>query len=123
MMFLYFIFGIFIGSIAVYAYMKTREKKRSTDASHETEQGREFIAKQAHEKEENLRNVLAILDEKEEIANDDVETALGVSDATASRYLTELEERGEIISNYDTGKYVRYTRPERLSKNSTTMVN
>lgn len=40
--------------------------------------------------------VLALFSVKPEISNDDVESSLGVSDATATRILDELEKSGEL---------------------------
>lgn len=47
---------------------------------------------------------------EEEIANDDVEGLLGVSDATATNYLSELEEEGKIVQIGTVGRPVRYRR-------------
>ena len=48
------------------------------------------------QKQENLEKVLGLARSRGEIANDDVEQALSVSDATAERYLQELEEQGKL---------------------------
>ena len=61
-------------------------------------------------KEENKEKVLTLFQTKGEIANNDVEKLLGVSDATATRYLDELEEEGKITQIGKTGKAVRYIR-------------
>jgi predicted HTH transcriptional regulator len=44
------------------------------------------------------------------ITNDEVEKFLHVSDATATRYLSELEKEGKIKQNGKTGKGVSYSR-------------
>ena len=44
------------------------------------------------------------------VANNDVEKALGVSDATATRYLDELEKQGLIRQVGKEGKYVYYEK-------------
>lgn len=53
-----------------------------------------LIEKQAEEKIEHKKKVLEMLDGKDKITNDDVQRLLGVSDATAERYLNELEKEG-----------------------------
>ena len=59
-------------------------------------------------KQEHLEKVLEMAREKGEIANDDVEKALGVSDSTAQRYLQELEATGKLQQIGERGKYVIY---------------
>jgi len=54
--------------------------------------------------------VLALFAQKPEISNDDVEVALGVSDATATRVLDELEKSGELVQVGSTGSGVVYRR-------------
>lgn len=58
--------------------------------------------------EKNLRELMKLFEEKELISNDDVEMALGVSDATATRYLDELEKRGKIEQLGRVGRGVKY---------------
>lgn len=43
------------------------------------------------------------------ITNNDVEKMLGVSDATATNYLEELEQEGKIVQQGKTGRSVFYT--------------
>ena len=47
-------------------------------------------------KEENKNKILKELQNKDKISNDEVQKLLGVSDATATRYLEELEKEGKI---------------------------
>lgn len=54
--------------------------------------------------------VLALFMHGSDITNDDVQKALGVSDATATRYLDELEKSGEIVQVGSTGAGVSYRR-------------
>lgn len=58
--------------------------------------------------EENKQKILELLKEKNKITNNDVEKLLSVSDATATRYLDELEKQGKIRQVGKTGKYVYY---------------
>ena len=45
-----------------------------------------------------------------QVTNDEVEKFLHVSDATATRYLSQLEKEGKIKQNGKTGKWVSYSR-------------
>ncbi len=63
---------------------------------------------QVRVRRENLEKVMVMAREKGEIANDDVEKGLGVSDATAQRYLQELESQGKLTQIGTRGKYVKY---------------
>ncbi|MDP2638673.1 MAG: winged helix-turn-helix transcriptional regulator [Candidatus Azambacteria bacterium] len=49
-------------------------------------------------------------DNKTEITNDDVQRALGVSDATATNYLDELEKEGFITQIGKEGRGVKYIK-------------
>jgi len=62
------------------------------------------------QKGENLEKTRRMFEGQERVANNDVEKALGVSDATATRYLDELEKQGFIRQAGKTGKYVYYER-------------
>ncbi len=46
---------------------------------------------------ESKNRIIILLQEKGRVANDDVQKELGVSDATATRYLDDLEKDGKII--------------------------
>ena len=134
---LYFITGFLFGLLVMYGYMKARDRKSadkpdtgqnpSTDSgqAHSASSGQssELISEQQQEKEQNLKGVMRLFDEHDppsrkasegqgdiEITNDDVQEALGVSDATASRYLTELEEQGRIEQIGEEGRHVSYKK-------------
>ena len=68
------------------------------------------IARQQKKKEEGKQKILQLLRKKEEIRNDDVEKMLGVSDATATNYLEELEVEDKIYQIGERGRYVVYRR-------------
>jgi len=61
-------------------------------------------------KRENLEKARRIFSEHGRVANDDVEKLLGVSDATATRYLDELEKEGFVRQVGKTGKHVYYEK-------------
>jgi len=55
-----------------------------------------------------VEKVFAEIQRKGTIRNDDVQALLGVSDATAERYLQELETEGRIVQVGEAGKTVSY---------------
>ncbi len=61
-------------------------------------------------KRKKLDRVMSLFLEKAKITNDEVEKLLHVSDATATRYLSQLEKEGKIKQNGRTGAGVSYSR-------------
>jgi hypothetical protein len=61
-------------------------------------------------KRKKLDRVMSLFLEKSKITNDEVEKLLHVSDATATRYLSELKKQGKIKQNGRTGAGVSYSR-------------
>ena len=68
-----------------------------------------FIAKQVEQKAENKQKIIEFLQEHPQVQNNDVEKLAGVSNATAERYLDELEKEEVITQNGDIGQGVFYT--------------
>lgn len=68
-----------------------------------------FIAKQMEQKGENKQKILAFVREHGKIQNNDVEKLVGVSNATAERYLDELEKEGKLTQHGVIGQGVFYT--------------
>jgi len=64
----------------------------------------------AREKEKNKQKILEFFESRERVVNNDIEKFLGVSDATATRYLDELEKQGEIRQVGKEGRFVYYER-------------
>ena len=62
------------------------------------------------EKEERLQQTLDLLDKQDQITNNEVEKLLGISDASAERYLNELEKRGKLVQIGKTGTKVSYRK-------------
>lgn len=61
-------------------------------------------------KAEAKDKILKLFEGKAEIANNDVQKLLGVSDATATNYLDELEREGHIAQIGKEGRGVKYTK-------------
>jgi predicted HTH transcriptional regulator len=53
---------------------------------------------------------MAAITAKGSITNDQVEKLLHISDATATRYLSQLEKEGKLQQIGTTGKSVKYTK-------------
>ncbi len=68
-----------------------------------------FIAKQMEQKTENKQKILAFVQEHGKIQNNDVEKLAAVSNATAERYLDELEKEGKLTQHGSIGQSVFYT--------------
>ncbi len=68
-----------------------------------------LIREQSDRKTENLAKVLAYVQEHGRIQNNDVERLVGVSNATAERYLDELEKEGKLTQHGTIGPEVFYS--------------
>lgn len=68
-----------------------------------------LLVGQAKKKAENKEKILEFMRENKRVANNDIEKLLGVSDATATRYLDELEKEGKITQHGKIGHAVFYT--------------
>tara|TARA_B100000745_G_scaffold268926_1_gene195201 strand:+ start:3447 stop:3728 length:282 start_codon:yes stop_codon:yes gene_type:complete len=62
------------------------------------------------QKTKRKEQILEHLKTAQKIQNNDIEKLLNVSDATATRYLQELENEGEIKQIGTTGKHVYYKK-------------
>lgn len=69
-----------------------------------------FNVRQSENKENNKKRILELLETKYEINNDDIQNHLAVSDASATRYLDELEREGKVKQVGKTGKHVYYEK-------------
>jgi len=96
MIYLLLAFALLLG-IALGMYIP----RRNTNAG--------FIAKQVEHKTENKQKILAFVHEHGKIQNNDVEKLAGVSNATAERYLDELEKEGKLTQHGTIGQNVFYT--------------
>jgi len=96
-----FIAGAVFGAIVVYLGVKPRLVITK-------EVGGELLNELIKQKRKNLAKLEALLKRKGKITNDDVEKFLKVSNATAERYLDELEKAGKIKQIGRTGKYTHY---------------
>jgi Fic family protein len=95
-----FIFGVVVGAGLVYFLRAQKSELRE-------ETNGEKILKMLEEKD---RASAKATGGQGRITNNDVEGLLGVSDATATRYLDELEKSGKIRQVGNTGRGVYYEK-------------
>src|SRR3989344_542111 len=106
--FLIFIFGAVAGGLAAWVFLSLIRANRRIDNDNGVagEKGPGLIEGQAKEKEENKLRILGILETQSPLTNNHIEQLLGISDATATRYLEELEKEGRIRQVGKTGRHV-----------------
>lgn len=61
-------------------------------------------------KRKKLNKIMNMFEKKQKITNDEVEKFMHVSDATATRYLSQLEKENKIKQSGKTGKFVFYSK-------------
>ena len=98
------ILGIYFGKRRTSNTSLIRANRRIGSEREKESEAREDVEK----KRENLEKIREFFAGQGRAANDDVEKLLGVSDATATRYLDELEKEGLIRQVGRTGKHVYY---------------
>ena len=108
-----FIIGLIVGAVLgagiVYLAMRGSNKNTKESAKESAVELPEALQKKA-ENMQNLKNLITQKSNSDKITNDEVQQLLGVSDATAERYLEELESEGLITQSGLSGKYVYYTK-------------
>ena len=108
------IVGVVIG--VIWSMRKSKkDSKPNTNTQTEKSGMTDLIDKEKTEKENNKNKILEFLKNgltdsanPLQITNNDVEKLIGVSDATAERYLNELEQEGKIKQIGLTGQSVHY---------------
>ncbi len=96
-----FLFGVLVGAGAVYFLMPSRR-------TYELRGIATHVEKQQRDKQSRKEKILMMIGEKGSVTNDDIEKALGVSDASATNYLQELEHEGKIEQVGERGRFVSY---------------
>ena len=77
-------------------------------ASKPTKEKRDIIAEQKAEYVRNMAKLSDFIEDKKEVTNNEVESHLSVSDASAERYLDDLEKSGKLKQIGKTGHLVKY---------------
>ena len=108
--FLFFILGLVV-AWGIWVVMRKVAGTEDSSAAPQNDVRKEsLIDKQAKEKAANLQKILDLLNTQNPLTNNQVQASLGISDATATRYLEELEKAGQIRQVGKTGKYVNYIK-------------
>ena len=100
----YIILGLALASL-VWLRILMR-KKLDTDL-----EGNPLLPEAIAKRRENLNKILEMANNLTRLTNDDVQKALGVSDATATRYLTYLTDLGKLVMVGERGQRVYYQLP------------
>lgn len=108
--YLYIVLVLIIVGLGVWVFWLYKEKKQGGCECDQEEDKETLMERQAREKQANKKKILEFMEGKERIANDDVEQLLGVSDATAERYLDELEKEGLLRQVGRTGRHTYYKK-------------
>jgi len=94
-----FLLGAIAGTAASRVFFKPKPSKQSKP---EELQSKELKLNTREEK------IINLIKEKGEVANNDVEQLLGVSDASATNYMQKLEDKGLVEQVGKTGRHVKY---------------
>lgn len=95
-----FVLGLIAGGVGVWLIFKFKSRGKKLG----------LVEKQKREKEQGKEAILGILETQTPLTNNQIEQLLGISDATATRYLEELEKEGRIRQVGQTGSGVYYER-------------
>ena len=96
---------IFIPVFVVVLLLASRSKKKVESCAPKPKE-----KTQRTTKKDNKQKIINLLVTKNKITNNDIEKLLGVSNATAERYLDQLEKSGKIKQVGKTGKHTHYTK-------------
>ncbi|MFH0923102.1 MAG: winged helix-turn-helix domain-containing protein [Candidatus Falkowbacteria bacterium] len=116
--FLYLLTGLILGAGVVWVWQKIKIKKPAGDmrpVAREKSEAEaiggglaEFNQISQEKKKGKKDKIMVALQERGRITNDATQALLGVSDATATRYLDELEQEEKILQQ-GIGKGIFYT--------------
>jgi len=98
---LIFALGILVGTWAARGFGAGKEQEEKSEG---------LIARQGKEKDANRSKLLEAFSSRGRMVNDEVMEILGVSEATATRYLEELEQEGKVRQVGRTGHAVYYEK-------------
>ena len=99
------------GAGCYYMWWKSKRSKLKKSESEKESPGISKVNESRQDAKAKAKDkILKLFDNRTEIANDDVQRTLGVSDATATNYLDELEQEGIITQIGKEGRGVKYTK-------------
>ena len=108
----YILIIIILGGMVLWMWFRKRSPGVAKPASAESSSGQKqtIIEKQEEKQQENIKKIIEFLETRDKVANNDIEKLLSVSNATAERYLAELEKEGILKQVGKIGKNVYYTK-------------
>jgi predicted HTH transcriptional regulator len=112
-----FIIGVFLGGIVVWVFMRGQKQHsnilENVGMSDKAGAGNlaEFNKERAEKEIENKQKILDHAKGDEKVFNADIQKLLNISDATAERYLDELEKEGKLKQVQEVGRGVYYQKP------------
>lgn len=101
--------GLAVSTIVCVVYFKFI-KKSKTDSTAGASPDSSLINQDLVKKQENLAKIKEYIQTKDKVTNDDIQALLDCSDATAERYLDELEKQGILKQVGTEGKYTYYSK-------------
>ena len=105
---IYFIIGLIVGGGVVYFFMKSQKPQEVVKTAENPDSNPAVEERKANI--EKLEKFVTGKSTEDKITNDEVQKLLKVSDATAERYLDELEKKGLLKQSGKIGKYVFYQK-------------
>lgn len=104
-----FVVFLVIGLVGVWLGYNLAVRRKMKKASRDSGRSREgMVAREQDEKEVNMEKLRKALRGMKSITNDEVERLIGVSHATATRYLDDLEKEGLVEQIGEVGQGVVY---------------
>lgn len=100
--FLSLLLGLGVGFLIAFLWRRNKDDKSPAKGV------ADYMEEQQESKQSGKEKILEYLEQNVSIANNDVEKLLGMSDATASRYLSELKNEGRIEQVGERGRFVSY---------------
>lgn len=104
---IYLILGLILGSAIVWFFWGRKQGQKNSVGLNFNNP---LIEKKIREKEENKKKILNVISSQGKFTNAYIQQSLGVSDASATRYLEELEREGLVKQVGKRGRYVYYEK-------------
>lgn len=98
--------GIVVSTIVCLLWLRTKNVTPKGETA--TEPKRDLMEESREKHAEMIAKLEDYIKDKSEVANDEVQNLLQVSDASAERYLQELETQGKIRQIGKVGNQVKY---------------
>jgi len=107
---IYFLIGLIVGILGMYLITKSKVSKDAIKESTKEVKDSNPAVEIRKENIQKLEKMIAGKPLTEKITNDEVQEFLDISDATAERYLNDLEHRGLIKQFGEVGQDVYYQK-------------